>query len=813
MGQTESMLDGPNTDKVITKDKKQMVDCSTQTVDERNFHSLSSGLTYKQLEEIKNRVWDSSVFTNTEIKEGNPLNTKDTCPKILLLGPDETGLDKGLHKAFVQYFPDLQDIVEDVGTQEDLFEKMRAIKKETTGDEFIAMHETNFCKVEELRKIIETVFHGSNSIVVLYVKNTKTLGESNKREKKSFAFIVQKENQDYKEILKEVKDTLMKKNAENDIESFRSTKDGALLITTKKDPTIAEKICGALNGLNKLGNSIKFKQLGIETNKESFFIRGIDTDTDKNQIMRDLEKVFVGLTQENTSLGELRPLSNDTQTVTLTCSDEKIIKELSARTRVKIGWVYCRLEPRLKVMTMNPENVTDRVGKICVSPAGRKAMWLKTAKTKKAALFAWRPGTGRERRNVRGSLLEDFIASDNLFIVNEGGVPTFSGPQGESHIDFTATTSVIGKIISGWRVATDEENFNFSDHRSIYFALKHTNPQKKKSKESKGWLISQGQLEKFSKNMKLELEERDCTPDKLVEIITSNCNKYLRPKIWKNGCQPVYWWNKKISEKRKECNRLRRLNMRQKQKGLTIETLNTSYKDAKKSLKKEINKSKSESSKRLRDQLEENVWGKAYGIITKRMNLKNKAFPDKKTTEEQIQKLFPREPLELWNLPEMRIENILTLEMEELMEAVDQLKVKKAPGPDQITPEIMKSSTLTCSDEKMIKELSARTRVKIGWVYCRLEPRLKVRKCFRCWGYDQEPGKCNGPSRQDLCFSCGEKGHVAQDCQNQESCPDCMETGHRAGTAKCKVFKRTLSKARRNYRQSIAEMRVSTLQK
>ncbi|KAH1029338.1 hypothetical protein HUJ05_002597 [Dendroctonus ponderosae] len=348
MGQTELMLDGPNTDKVITKDKKQMVDCSTQTVDEGNFHSLSSGLTYKQLEEIKNRVWDSSVFTNTEIKEGNPLNTKDTCPKILLLGPDETGLDKGLHKAFVQYFPDLQDIVEDVGTQEDLFEKMRAIKKETTGDEFIAMHETNFCKVEELRKIIETVFHGSNSIVVLYVKNTKTLGEPNKREKKSFAFIVQKENQDYKEILKEVKDTLIKKNAENDIESFRSTKDGALLITTKKDPTIAEKICGALNGLNKLGNSTKFKQLGIETNKESFFIRGIDADTDKNQIMRDLEKVFVGLTQENTSLGELRPLSNDTQTITLTCSDEKIIKELSARTRIKIGWVYCRLEPRLK---------------------------------------------------------------------------------------------------------------------------------------------------------------------------------------------------------------------------------------------------------------------------------------------------------------------------------------------------------------------------------------------------------------------------------------------------------------------------------
>ncbi|KAH1029328.1 hypothetical protein HUJ05_002587 [Dendroctonus ponderosae] len=303
-------------------------------------------------------------------------------------------------------------------------------------------------------------------------------------------------------------------------------------------------------------------------------------------------------------------------------------------------------------------------------------------------LNAKTPLIGSNTVNVRGSLLEDFIASDNLIIANEGGVPTFSGPQGESHIDFTATTSVIGKRISGWRVATDEENF--SDHRSIYFALKYTNPQKKKSKESKGWVISQVELEKFSKNVKLELEERDCTPDKLVEIITTNCDKYLKPKTWKNGCQPVYWWNKKISEKRKECNRLRRLYMRQKQKGLTTETLNTSYKDAKKSLKREINKSKSESWKRLCDELEENVWGKAYGIITKRMNLKNKAFPDKRTTEEQIQKLFPREPLEFWNLPEVGVENVLTLEMEELMEAVDQLKVKKAPGPDQITPEILK---------------------------------------------------------------------------------------------------------------------------
>ncbi|ENN82584.1 hypothetical protein YQE_01044, partial [Dendroctonus ponderosae] len=88
-------------------------------------------------------------------------------------------------------------------------------------------------------------------------------------------------------------------------------------------------------------------------------------------------------------------------------------------------------------MTMNPENVTDRVGKICVSPAGRRAMWLKTAKTKKAALFAWRPGTGRERRNLinRGvepalvKIIKSYLAERRINVdlrtsrVVSGGVP------------------------------------------------------------------------------------------------------------------------------------------------------------------------------------------------------------------------------------------------------------------------------------------------------------------------------------------------------------------------------------------------------
>lgn len=107
------------------------------------------------------------------------------------------------------------------------------------------------------------------------------------------------------------------------------------------------------------------------------------------------------------------------------------------------------------------------------------------------------------------------------------------------------------------------------------------------------------------------------------------------------------------------------------------------------------------------------------------------------------------------------------------------------------------SVSLTSDLAKKMLEVG---RIKIGWSSCHIREKAKAMiKCFRCLEFGHMAKMCKSEDRSKLCRKCGIEGHVAKDCKNEPSCMFCKSSDskddkHVAGSAKCPVFRKALSK-------------------
>jgi hypothetical protein len=71
--------------------------------------------------------------------------------------------------------------------------------------------------------------------------------------------------------------------------------------------------------------------------------------------------------------------------------------------------------------------------------------------------------------NRRGRILEEFLISNRLHIVNEdSGITTSESTRGKSNVDLTVADSTMTKLIHMWHC---DEQESFSDHRYITFRI------------------------------------------------------------------------------------------------------------------------------------------------------------------------------------------------------------------------------------------------------------------------------------------------------------------------------------------------------
>lgn len=94
-------------------------------------------------------------------------------------------------------------------------------------------------------------------------------------------------------------------------------------------------------------------------------------------------------------------------------------------------------------------------------------------------------------------------------------------------------------------------------------------------------------------------------------------------------------------------------------------------------------------------------------------------------------------------------------------------------------------------DKEDALEILKLQKIRIGLNMCRVEERVNVIKCFRCWDFGHIAKDCTGTDRSMLCQKCGSDGHKKDSCNKEALCLLC-EDKHESGSGKCKKYRKAL---------------------
>lgn len=324
------------------------------------------------------------------------------------------------------------------------------------------------------------------------------------------------------------------------------------------------------------------------------------------------------------------------------------------------------------------------------------------------------PAWGSQHEDARGEIMQNWISSLDLLVLNDGKVPTFTRRNQRSYIDLTLCSRSMEREVKKWKVSVEEESLSL--HRYISYEIGKIAPERKR----RIWEEKVLDKELFISIINLTLRE-DMDANELCWKVKEAQEVSLKTAASKTSKKrtPV-WWNEEINEKRLECISMRRRLMRLRRGRATaeaIEETEESYKGKRKKLKQEIKKSKNKCWRTLSNELESDIWGVGYKIVTNKM--RHMLTPYEITGESKkriVENLFPKirdAPLPgkakciqptLWN-------------REELLNATSKLKNKKSPGIDGILPESVKTVVAQYPDLilKVMNDILTKQQIPTDW--------------------------------------------------------------------------------------------------
>lgn len=359
------------------------------------------------MEQIKNfEEWhkqrkceiEEELCTNTEIKTGNPLLTKDSTLKVVFIEPDDPSMQRSIQKMYKERFPELMAINENFGVLEqftkvqnkgeggvrtvikithdnlesNLWESLCKIKTDFQNHESIALHTIGFMPKVVLRNMVEAIFHGTDTFVSIYTnRSTTDIPKVNPvtKERNTYALVIRNRDKNYADTLKKVKNAIQGNDATNSIKALRSTKEGDLLVTIEKDEEILSELHNIIE--RKLGPG-QIRKYGCNKKKQvSIIIRGMEATTEENDIKMALEQ-RISNKDIQYKIGKMRQGARDTQTVTITI-DEDASQTILNRKSIRIGMVECSAEKRITVPRCYKCWSYDHSVKNCDGPDRSKA--------------------------------------------------------------------------------------------------------------------------------------------------------------------------------------------------------------------------------------------------------------------------------------------------------------------------------------------------------------------------------------------------------------------------------------------------------
>jgi len=224
--------------------------------------------------------------------------------------------------------------------------------------------------------------------------------------------------------------------------------------------------------------------------------------------------------------------------------------------------------------------------------------------------------------NERGRNLEEFLLSQQLYILNEESLQTtFRSTRGASNIDITITNGRLLSTGTDWEISDQE---SCSDHSVIRYVIGQQKPTSclSKNNDAARYKVNKVGKQKFQENLirlteqKLfknqnlnELAEMDNTlsirvtqqpdadklVDKFYEVLEEACRSSFqttRALQLKTARRTVPWWSEELTTMRKWLNALRRRFQRTKDDELRTQC-RAQYTEAKTNYASKIRKAKS----------------------------------------------------------------------------------------------------------------------------------------------------------------------------------------------------------------------------
>ena len=186
--------------------------------------------------------------------------------------------------------------------------------------------------------------------------------------------------------------------------------------------------------------------------------------------------------------------------------------------------------------------------------------------------------------NSRGKILEEFVTSNDLYIINEdNGRPTFESSRGSSKVDLTLCSDQLLKEVYNWNSGQEE---SCSDHSIINFTIGSSENKENYTYRGIRYIVrdedytlfdehfSNAAREIFGReikdvklldqelyNLTLEYTDVEDMVRKFQETITLACRKAFRWRRPAKGAvshKSVPWWTMKLTIMRKKVNAQRR---------------------------------------------------------------------------------------------------------------------------------------------------------------------------------------------------------------------------------------------------------------
>lgn len=316
---------------------------------------------------------------------------------------------------------------------------------------------------------------------------------------------------------------------------------------------------------------------------------------------------------------------------------------------------------------------------------------------------AWATEWGCPRTNERGKILLEALALLDVVLLNSGNEHTFNRNGGGSIIDIAFASSGICNRIS-WQIW---DGYTHSDHSAIIMNIGNPVSAVTTAVRQKlpGWKSNTFDKEIFRlyiENMELSGSPEEMA-EQLIYYITRSCNVAMKKRKHGGTKPPVYWWNNEIAELRRECVRARRVYTRNRG-GLNNDIQHQILKTKKKALKSAIRRSKRTSFLTICDDVDNNPFGLAYKLVTKKLKCLSVPSP----TEDNIlgnivAHLFPQMDATTWatssSQDRFRFPEVTIFEVQM---AVSKFEDRKAPGLDGI-PNLVLKEVVKCSADKILQ--------------------------------------------------------------------------------------------------------------